>query len=121
MILSIVGTRRRHNSFVKKLIRSIIEDICPTKIVSGGCPKGADLFAKELAIEMNIEYQEFPPDIKENMNYYDRVKEYYARNKQIAENCDKLLAVVSENRKGGTENTIKHFLKDNSEENLILI
>ncbi len=35
----------------------------------------------------------------------------YARNKLIARDADVLIACVAEDRKGGTEDTIKHFCK----------
>jgi len=35
----------------------------------------------------------------------------YARNKLIARDADILIAVVAADRKGGTEDTIKHFRK----------
>jgi hypothetical protein len=34
----------------------------------------------------------------------------FARNAQIAEDCDLLIAVVSKDRKGGTEDTIRKVM-----------
>ena len=45
----------------------------------------------------------------------------YARNTLIARDADDLIAVVAEDRKGGTEDTIKKFLKKSSEDNLHLV
>jgi predicted Rossmann fold nucleotide-binding protein DprA/Smf involved in DNA uptake len=49
------------------------------------------------------------------MEYLDTVKEYYRRNKLIAEESDILIALVAKDRKGGTEHTIKEMLKLNKQ------
>ncbi len=45
----------------------------------------------------------------------------FIRNTDIAENSDILIACVSKDRTGGTEDTIKKFLKEKDRNNLILI
>ena len=45
----------------------------------------------------------------------------FARNTTIAEDADILIACVAGDRKGGTEDTIKTFLKSNPEDKLILV
>ena len=45
----------------------------------------------------------------------------YARNTLIARDADELIAVVAEDRKGGTEDTIKKFLKKTTENHLHLV
>jgi len=50
---------------------------------------------------------EYLPKILPDMAWYDKTKEYYARNELIAKNSDVVVAFVSPDRKGGTENTIK--------------
>ena len=51
--------------------------------------------------------------------YHDYRKMYYARNKQIAEACDELVALVADDRKGGTESTIK-FAEDAGKKVILL-
>jgi len=77
-------------------------------IVSGGCASGADNFAKIICTELDREIVEFLPDLSSCSSYQEATKAYYTRNKQIAENADTVYALVSEDRTGGTENTIKH-------------
>ena len=108
MILGIVGSRRRNTTKDKELIRKKILELQPSEITSGGCSRGADRFAEELAKDMNIPTTIFKPHIEEGMKYYQMVKAYYNRNKKIAEHCDVLLAQVAKDRKGGTENTINY-------------
>ena len=118
MKIGIVGSRSRNTENDKKLIQLCLLDLDLTELVSGGCKKGADKFAEDIAKEQKVPIKIFKPK-KSDGNYFDAVKEYYARNKLIAEYCDILIAVVSSNRKGGTENTIKYAEKLNKK--IILI
>ena len=76
--------------------------------------------------EFNLGYIEHLPNHNlrpKNYTYYDTVKMFYARNDLIVKDSDILIAQVAEDRKGGTENTIKYFIKKykKGEENLILL
>jgi hypothetical protein len=53
----------------------------------------------------------FYPDLSNCKQSFEFTRAYYARNLKIAEYCDILVAFVSDDRKGGTENTIKHAKK----------
>ena len=64
MTLGIVGSRRRNTPEDKEIIRRTILWIKPEMIISGGCPKGADKFAAELAKELKIPITEYLPDLK---------------------------------------------------------
>jgi cephalosporin-C deacetylase-like acetyl esterase len=123
MNIGIVGSRRRNTSedFVK-----LIDVICSfdsmdnVAFVSGGCPEGGDLFAEVLAQELNVPIIIHYPDKKELerlLNMYEKpfrgayAKVNYARNTLIARDSDILIALVASDRTGGTEDTIKKFLK----------
>jgi len=74
------------------------------EIVSGGCPNGGDMFAEILAKKYQV-----PIKI-----YYAQWKKIgrgagFARNTDIARDSDILMAVVAEDRTGGTEDTVKKF------------
>jgi hypothetical protein len=112
MKLGIVGSRSRATiADYNILLEKLIELGRPTLIISGGCPVGADKFAVDIAKQCNIPIKEYLPDLRPGMGYFERCDAYYARNKKIANNSDILIAMVAKNRKGGTENTIKHFLQ----------
>ena len=75
-----------------------------TIIVSGGCKTGADKYAKKYALELGLQYQEFPP-FHETWNIYcpkDKrdygkpynVKNFFARNKIIAAYSDYVVAFI---------------------------
>ena len=108
MKLAIVGSRRRNSRFDEEIVQGIIlvaydSDLV---VVSGGCKKGADAFAKKMCITAQIPLVEHLPNLEPNLPYTDAVKRYYERNFKIADDCDALVALVADDRKGGTENTI---------------
>lgn len=124
MIVGIVGSRRRNNEEDRSklyLYLSRIGDI--TKIVTGDCWCGGDEFAGDYAdqydIELDVKYKRDPEtnqiipdyiDESEHYDYYTFCKICYARNEEVAkEPLDFLIALVSDDRTGGTENTIKYF------------
>jgi len=110
MNLGIVGSRRRNTAVDKAIIKSEIESLKPDLIISGGCPRGADQFAHELAKELGIPILIYFPKLPDtDAPLYEFTKAYYARNKQIAEKSDVLLALAAPDRMGGTENTISYF------------
>ena len=115
MNIGIVGSRRRDETedliLVAKALNTQLEKykahgITGFKIISGGCPQGGDKFAEMLAEEMAIEKQIFKADWRR----YGRGAGF-VRNTDIADTSDILIACVAEDRKGGTEDTIKKFCK----------
>ena len=63
MKIGIVGSRRYENKkkikdFIFKVKNEHGED---TKIISGGCKDGADRYAKKYALELGLQYEEYPP------------------------------------------------------------
>ena len=63
MKIGIVGSRRYEN---KKKIKDFIFKIKQEKgigtiIVSGGAKDGADKYAKKYALELGLQYEEYPP------------------------------------------------------------
>jgi len=87
------------------------------EIVSGGCKDGADRYAKEGALKLGVKYVEFPP-LHEPWNVHCpepaylygqqyHVRFYFARNKQIAQYSDKVVAFIPTGLVSkGTNNTL---------------
>lgn len=106
--IGIVGSRRRdaHDDFTKCL--SVFQSIYDEgdRIVSGGCPKGGDRFAEVIAKKLGIPITIYYPN-------WDRDGRGagFKRNTSIAEDSDVLIAVVAEDRTGGTEDTVKKAKK----------
>jgi len=111
MKLGIVGSRQRDSMADKGILMKRVLDLKPGMIISGGCKKGADKFAEEIAETLGIPITIFYPKTGDARHMGDMVRAYYARNKLIATHSDHLVALVAPDRKGGTENTIQYFKK----------
>lgn len=111
MNVGIIGSRRRNENTDCDAIAVALEYICknidtPHNLVSGGCPKGGDRFAEVLAREY-----ELPIIIhKADWRRFGRGAGF-ERNTYIARDSDLLIACVAADRKGGTEDTVKKFLR----------
>lgn len=106
--IGVIGSRRRskHNDFalVKKAVLAIYKE--HDTIVSGGCHSGGDAFAEEIAKGMGMSILIHYP----NWSKHGKAAGF-VRNVLIADDSDVLVACVAEDRKGGTEHTIKNFVK----------
>ena len=105
MKIGIVGSRKREDKeSVFELVNSLDKDDI---VVSGGC-KGVDNWAVRRARERGLKTIVFKPDLQNIKHHGDMVQRYYDRNQKVAKEVDILYAFVSEDRSGGTENTIMH-------------
>ena len=108
MNIGIIGSRRRHSIKDLDLTRIAFEKIYTLgdTIISGGCPTGGDYYAEVIAREKKI------PIIIHKAQWAELGRSAgFQRNTLIAQDSDILIAVVSEDRTGGTEDTIKKYLK----------
>jgi len=124
MKIGIVGSRRYEN---KKKIKDFIfklkqEHGTDTVIVSGGCKNGADRYAKKYALELGLQYEEYPPFHDVHNLYctmpssrYGRpysIKNFHARNKIIAGTSDFVVAFIPEGIiSDGTLSTLNYAKK----------
>jgi len=122
--IGIVGSRRYEN---KKRIKDFIFKIKQEKgedtiIVSGGCKDGADKYAKKYALELGLQYEEYPPFHDVHNLYctmpssrYSRpysIKNFHARNKIIAGTSDFVVAFIPEGIiSDGTLSTLNYAKK----------
>ena len=132
MRIGIVGSRRYNNrnkikDFIFKLKETYGTDVI---IVSGGCKDGADKYAKKYALELNLQYEEYPP-FHEQYNLYCPLSEsrygrpyhvsnYFIRNKIIAHQSDFVIAFIPEGiTSNGSMSTI-NYAKKFSKKTLII-
>ena len=124
MKIGIVGSRRYENkNKIKDLIFKLKQKYgTDTTIVSGGCKDGADKYAKKYALELGLQYEEYPP-FHEVHNLYCPLPEsryskpysmkyFFARNKIIAGTVDYIVGFIPDGIEGrGTLNTISYAKK----------
>jgi len=102
----VVGSRRwKDHVTVQAFVLSLLPG---DTVVSGGC-EGPDTWAEDQAKAMGLSITiHYPEPLRGGYNKWAKVKAYYARNRLIVESSDVIVAFVSADRTGGTENTLKH-------------
>lgn len=133
MKVGIVGSRRYTNKtkikdFIWMLKQKFGDDL---EIVSGGCRTGADIYAKKAAKDLEVKYVEFPPQFEQHNIHchlpaymYGKgfhVGLYFARNKQIAEYSDIVVAFIPKgvDDSNGSMSTINYAKKFNKKATII--
>ena len=124
MKIGIVGSRRYENKKkIKDFIFKLKEEYgTDTIIVSGGCKEGADKYAKKYALELGLQYEEYPPFHEVHNLYcampesrYDKpfsMKNFFARNKIIAGTSDVIVGFIPEGVEArGTMNVLEYAKK----------
>ena len=124
MKIAIVGSRRYENrNKIKKFIFRLIEKYGKeVTVISGGCKDGADRYAKKYALELGLQYEEYPPFHDVHNLYcplpesrYGKpysVKYYHARNKIIAGTSDYVVAFIQRGcETDGTMSTLRYAEK----------
>lgn len=115
--IGVIGSRRRDTDLDYAKTRKVFWSVAKRGdlIVSGGCAKGGDRFAECIAKKDACPIRIHRPDQTQWNPLLPYRAAYaviaYARNVLIANDADVLIAVIAEDRKGGTEHTIKCFLK----------
>lgn len=117
-IIAVIGTRRRNSEYAYEKVEKKFFELYNEGdwICSGGCPTGADRFAEKIAKKYGIPILIVYP----NYEKYGKAAPII-RNGDVAKNSDIVLACVIhpeegiikvlERTKGGTENTLKKFVK----------
>lgn len=104
-VIGIVGSRRRDYPKDYATCVAVFSSIYQPgdRLVSGGCPRGADRFAEMIAKSKGLTITIHYPD------WYGEAGKAagFVRNTKIAEDCDVLIALPAQDRKGGTEDTIR--------------
>lgn len=116
--IGVVGSRRRDTERDFQLVRAkVIELLKPgDRLVSGGCPKGGDRFAERIAKELGLSITIHYPDWSGQGRMAGIV-----RNSYIAQDSSVLVACVAPDRTGGTEDTVRKFLRNHPESDLHLV
>ena len=105
-VIGVIGTRRRNTEEDYQAVRTAFLKVYEKGdlICSGLCPRGGDRFAVKLKDELDLPFKWFPADWAR----YGRGAGF-VRNTDIARESEVLIACVSCDRTGGTEDTIRKF------------
>jgi predicted Rossmann fold nucleotide-binding protein DprA/Smf involved in DNA uptake len=106
--VGIVGSRRRTD---REAVERFVRSLPPGTVVVSGGAIGPDSWAESAAREAGLPVLIFRPDLSGVQGYGESVGRYYARNQQIVDASDEIVAFVSADRKGGTEDTIRRAQK----------
>jgi predicted Rossmann fold nucleotide-binding protein DprA/Smf involved in DNA uptake len=88
---------------VTTIVRALPSDAV---VVSGGC-RGIDSWAAEAARAAGLRVEELLPDLSGVRSRGEAARRYHDRNTLVAQACDELIALVANDRKGGTEDTVR--------------
>ena len=118
-VIGIVGSRKRDDSISFESVKNAFLKVYQKgdTICSGLCSKGADRFAVILSEQYNTKTIWYPALWTKN-----GISAGYKRNTDIAKMSDILIACVSPDRTGGTEDTIKKYYRYKyGSDNLIIV
>ena len=108
MIVAFTGSRRRSDTALIRQCLSILPGSC--LILHGGAP-GIDTEVNTVCLASGLAVETVRPDRAGISSRFAAVKAYHARNLQLVERADIVLAFPAPDRKGGTENTIEHAVR----------
>lgn len=120
MNIGIIGTRRRDSwsdlRLVDRRFRRLYND--GDKVISGGCPEGGDRFAemicKSYGIPIIIYYPRWNSEFRDGEIRLANYRRWAAfeRNEPVARMSHVIIACVAPDRTGGTEDTIRKFIRE---------
>ena len=132
MKVAFIGSRRYENKkkikdFVFKLKQQYGEN---TIIVSGGCKQGADRYAKKYALELGLQYEEYPPFHEVHNLYcvlpesrYNKdfsMRNFFVRNKIIASVSDFIAAFIPDGVEENGTNSLLEYAKKLNKKRIII-
>jgi hypothetical protein len=91
-------------------VRDFLAELPPDTIIVTGGAAGPDTWAAEIGRERGLTVIEHLPDLAGVRNRGEATRRYYARNQRIADDCDRMVALVAPDRKGGTEDSIRRAI-----------
>ena len=116
--IGVVGSRERNEKEkIRELLIKHIKEYGEITVVSGGA-KGVDKQTEEVCNEQNISIIVYLPNYDDYKFIGNDI--YSNRNREIAKKSDILIAFPHRMR-GGTINTIEHFIELKGTNNLIII
>lgn len=104
MRIAIIGSRHRQDRLtVEQFVAGLPPD---TTVVSGGC-RGVDTWAEQAARRRGLPVAVHRPDLTGTRCHGEIARRYHARNQDVVDDADRVVALVAPDRRGGTEDTIR--------------
>ncbi|TJW49205.1 MAG: hypothetical protein E5X65_35105 [Mesorhizobium sp.] len=103
-----VGSRSRQD---QNSVFAKVAELPPGSAVVSGGAKGPDKWAEEAARHRGLQTIIHLPEAGHSTTRWAATEKFYARNQKIVDDSDVLIAFVSPDRKGGTEDTIRRARK----------
>jgi len=106
--VGIVGSRRRTD---RKAVEACISQLAAETVVITGAARGPDRWAEEAARARGLVIVVHKPDLDGALTRWQASDRYYARNQRIVDDSDMIIAFVTPDRTGGTEDTIRRAVR----------
>jgi hypothetical protein len=100
----VVGRRRRAD---REAVEAFISGLALETVVVTGGAQGPDQWAEEAARTRGFVVAVHKPDLDGAVTRWQMADRYYARNQRIVDDSDMLVAFVTADWTGGTEDTIR--------------
>ncbi|MBJ3775864.1 hypothetical protein [Acuticoccus mangrovi] len=113
MRIGIVGSRSRSGPEEADVIARILDYLPAGAVVVSGGAVGVDALADRLARAAGFAVDVIRPDYAGVSGRIAAANACFARNQILAESVDILVAFPASDRRGGTENTIRHAKRAN--------
>jgi hypothetical protein len=104
MKVGIVGSRRRTD---RTAIEACVVELEPETVVVSGGARGPDQWAAEMAQRRGMSVIVLGPQLGLVRSCGEAARRYHARNQEIVDTADRIIAFVAPDRSGGTEDTIR--------------
>lgn len=102
--VAVVGSRRWDD---RSAVVAAVDRLDAGDVVVSGGARGPDTWAVEAARARGLQVAELLPDLKGVRNRGEASRRYHERNQRVVDASDRVIAFVSADRKGGTEDTIR--------------
>tara|TARA_B100002003_G_scaffold86929_1_gene81354 strand:- start:4063 stop:4599 length:537 start_codon:yes stop_codon:yes gene_type:complete len=105
--IAIVGSRKRAAQSDRDAVEAFVATLPADAVVVSGGAAGIDTLAAEAAERRGLAVEIIRPEIPPSAGRRAATKAFHARNVQVVERSDVVVAFASPERRGGTEHTIR--------------
>jgi hypothetical protein len=108
MRIAIIGSRRRAD---REAVVAFVATLSSDDVVVSGGARGPDTWAEEAARARGLSVSIHKPNLDGVRSRGEATRSLFERNQRVVDDCDRVVAFVAPDRKGGTEDTIRRAEK----------